>query len=827
MSWFSLSLGAARPACSCVAAQRRPLLTAFLTLALLGSPALALPALQNAIGVLRQAAPQLETFVLHGTLPLPPRLYLPGNPTGRFLLRDGDGNTYPAQTNVVSRYPLSTDGADVIELVSMVTRPDNVPPGTQLSFDVLHIPGADHGSTRPTVAVSRLIRQPGGITLRTRDVFGNPYKAELMRDLRSSSSELRTLKTGRVASQFRTHENMLPVAPVSGPSGTLPHLMGVHSYVTVWDRKDIVSLDLRVHNGHEGRMQGDAQDDPMGTLFFDGLTLDVPEGWKVLSAFSDPTLAAAVSEQSRVLVPLVKPLPNNKLHAMHQQSQFHRRLILCKEGSEQLALSILREEGLAFCKDGYNTQGNRYYSWWNPHTSRYFTTNMPLPNLDYLESEADSRNEMNGLLYGLRASLESGNPGPWPVVSSNLGWAHPYGYEHGGAPGGSGIFFVEGVKTAWSGSSDGYRYYQLTHRMYTERHPTALYQGNGDAFHLERWVKTGPNGPYLPVYIWMIPWLILGDPHGFLNAPDLHTNAVEAQGRAPAYLRELETFMHVDGAHLIRYTRAAKTLAWLGNDSLAKDDLMMQAELARASYSVLPQTAGDVGISPGLFVDKQYAEQYPHQGLWLDREQGWMVNTVAAAYSMAHPVWRSQVRPWFDDVVDLMQLGQTNCIGSIMSYPSDNHLNGQYRLLQSISECIIQNALWGVRTTVYDNAAPVRAAQVDQILIKSTYAMISDLVWEPGAPNPHFYTALGPWDTTTPSFCNYVPADGYASYDGYQIWNMMVFGYKLTGDARFLNRATDASGGVLTPQSMGMDLYHGDLETRAGMIGFLQTVLGL
>ncbi len=824
---FSHFQGAARPSCSPVGRPLRRRLTTVLTLLLLGSSARALPAQLDEIGVLRQQAPALDSFVLHGTLPLKARQYMPGQSDIRFALRDADGNTYPAQVNVVSRYPTPADGADVIELMAMVNRPDNVPAGAQLSFDVLRLQGTSAGKVRPTGAVSRLIRQPGGVTLRTRDVFGHEYSAELMRDLRSTSSDLRTLKAGPLASQFRTHENLRPIQPQSGPQATLPHLMGVHSYITVWDRLNIVSLDLRMHNGHEGRVEGNDQDDAMGTVYFDGLTLDVPAGWKVLAAYDDPALASPHESQGRMLLPLVEPLAGNKLHGMHQQSQFHRRLILCMEGSEELAQSIVSESGLAFCKDGYDKHGNRYNSWWNPETSRYFSTNLPLPDLSYLESEAQSRNEMNGLMYGLRESLESGQPGPWPVVSPSLGWAHPYGYAHGGAVGGSGIFFFEGVKTAWSGSKDGYRYYQLTHRMYTERHPTALYQLNGDAFHLENWIEQGPNGPYLPVYIWTIPWLILGDPHGFLTAPDVHVNAVQAQDRSAAYFRELKEFRHIDGAHLIRATRSAKVLAWLGNDAIAKDDLMMQAELARASYSGLPQSPDNSGITPGLFVDQQYAEQYPGQGLKVDREQGWMINTVACAYAMARPSWRGQVRPWFDDVVDLMLLGQSDCLGNISSYPSYNHLNGQYRTLQSISECILQNAMWGVKTTVYDRAAPIRASQVSDILTKSTYSMIHNLVWEPGTGAPHFYTAMGLFDPTTPLFCNYVPSDGYESFDGYQIWNMMVFGYQLTGDPRFLSRATDASGGVLTPLSMGMDEHHGELETRAGMISFLQTVFGL
>ena len=131
------------------------------------------------------------------------------------------------------------------------------------------------------------------------------------------------------------------------------------------------------------------------------------------------------------------------------------------------------------------------------------------------------------------------------------------GYAHGGEE----IYFCDGVRTAYAASNDGYRYFQVVHRMMSERHPVALYDGDGDAFSFEDWIVQGPSGPYVPTYIWTWPVLFLGDPFGFEDSPTFQRDAVAAMGLAPAYEGALLDYEPIDRAHLVRYTRSPKVLA--------------------------------------------------------------------------------------------------------------------------------------------------------------------------------------------------------------------------------------------------------------------------
>ena len=768
-------------------------------------------------------APTLQRFILRGTLPVPPGFYPADGSPSPFRVRSPQGTVYDTQIEVVSRYPRVQDGSDVVELLARVERATEIPPGTPLIYQVLRSdsPVVAH---RRTTAVQELMETPRSLVMRTRDVFGHRYEADLLRDLRLDiAQDLRTHRNGRVCLQQRTHEDLRPKPPVPGDLGTLPHLMGVHSYVSTWAREDFISLDLRVHNGHDGLDDTTDQDDPMGKLYFEELELVVPDGWTLIHAYPTPSLGSAYSENGSRVTPLVKRMSGGQLHVMAPQAQFHRRLVLAREGTELRAISMLREEGLAFCRTGASSEGEPFYSWWNPRTARFWAQNLPLPDLAYLETPAESALEMKLEFELLHGALTSGTPGIWPIESGRVGWAHPYGLKTGGMVGGSEIFFFDGLKTAWGASQLGYRSYQMSHRMYTERHPTALFNKNGDSYSLEDWTVQGASGTYLPTWMFLVPWLFLGDPFGFTNAPTFQVDAVAALGRRPDYEDELLSYEWIDPQHLIRYTRSAKVLAWLGNDALARDDIRLQAELCRATYSILPQNSQGTGIATGLLQDRKFVDSHPNDGYIVDRGEGWIFDTVATAYALGNADFRTRTLPWFKDVVDVMIDGQSSCSGTIMSKPSHNHFAGQYRFLQSISETILQNGLWGMLTSAIEGVDSFTAANIELILDRSTHAMISPNVWDDTTNAPHFYTALGPYDQEQPPFCGYVPNDGHELHDNWQTWNVFVFGYRVTGDNRFLLRATDMAGGNLTPSAFGQDQNPGELETRAGLISFLQT----
>ena len=739
-------------------------------------------------------APTPSSFVLRATVPIPPGVHpLPGGQVA-FTVRGPDGAVTPAQLATVSRYATLEQGADVVEVLSRVTRPAANPPGSRIEYEVLYSPHATQTFT-PTAAMTALVQ--AGVQLETRDVFGHLYRADLLRDLRDGTSDLRTLRAGAAAHQVRTHEILVPVTPVAGTSGTLAHHVAVHAYVTRWQTDEVVSLDLRIYNGGSGSDPADPLDDPNREVYFDELELVVPQGWNAISAFDDPFRGTDAVNGGFNYVSLVSPLAGGKLHVMPMQANMTRRLVLYRDGHLTAARAIAEEETLGFCMDGSTAGGKRLASWWNPQTPRYLAQRQPMPRLDALDLGWMDV-ELESGFATLSEAVANGTSAPWPfpILSPGLGWAHPYGHGIGYAHGGEEIEAFPGVDVAFLASRAGYRSFQLSHRMYNARHATTLYDADGEPTRLEDWLRPGgPTGQWNPTWVWIKPVLWLGDPFGFNSAPTFQIDAVYSMGKVPDYQAALFEFQHIDDQHLVRYTRPAKVLAWLGNDALAKDDLIMQAELVRLTYSDYPNDIGGNGIAIGMYVIRQFVDQFPNQGARVHRGTGWEIDAVATAYALAPPAWRLALETWSDSIVDLLEQTQDSCTGALGSYPTSDLFNAQYRARQSISESILENALWGLRRTVYADRRPEMSARLGAMLISSGYAMISDLFWNSTHGQPHFYVALGPHDATEPPFCSYVPPDGYASYENYQGWPTLAYAYRLTGDGAFLNHALEMAGG--------------------------------
>jgi hypothetical protein len=357
--------------------------------------------------------------------------------------------------------------------------------------------------------------------------------------------------------------------------------------------------------------------------------------------------------------------------------------------------------------------------------------------------------------------------------------------------------------------------------MSTERHPVALFDGDGDAFTMEDWMVDGPEGPYVPVYIWMYPVLFLGDPFGFSDSPTFQRDAVEAMGKKPVYEDTLLNFQNIDRAHLIRYTRSPKSLAWLGNDALAKDDLMMQGELARVSYTKLPQGPTGQYIYTGLLNDRIQVDANPNSGFAIHRGEGWGTDAVIAAYCIAPKAWRQKVRPWFYDLLELLEDGISDCTGIIQGDPNLDTFHGDYRSRQSISAAIMENAFWSVMNSAFGEYDPDARERMAHVLTRDLYGMISDLVWNEEYNAPWFYVAVGPYDLTLPEFCGDYPPDGFLYTDAYQTWCSFAYGYRLTGDPAFLDKATLMLGQPLSTPAIGGEEF-GFIENRSAMLSLVQ-----
>lgn len=772
------------------------------------------------------AAPEDEEFILQATMPVPPGTYRAGDPLVPFSVIQPNGRVAPTQVEVVTRYPDDDDGADVVELIARVTRPPGAEAGDRISYDVAYDPHPRQNfSFKPNVRA--LFATPGALRLRTWDVFGNSYTADLFRDVREQTGEQSRMRNGQLMREFRTHEILLPDSPHGGADGTMPHMMAAHAFITHYARADYFSVDLHIHNGMSGYSQDTDVDDALNEIYFKELDLVVPQGWHVLQAFDDPMRGSVRTQDGWRIYPLVKKFGSGKMHVMPRQSHFWRRLVVTRITAQEEARTVLRKENLAFCQPGVTPTGTENYSWWNAETARYYPQSHRLPSLAHVGNEVlRARLKTDYRFY--RDRVAEGTTGEYPFMSGNLGWAHPYGSQYGGDVGGQEIHLFDGIETAASASNDGYRMAQILARVYIDRQPTPLYNADGNPNKVEDWVhENGTYGSWVPMYFFLRPYLPDSDVFGFGDAPTFQTQYVHNNGLTPGYDSELAGYMPVDFQHYIRYTRNLKCLAWLGNDSLAKEELRMAAELFRLSFHEHRNSNYNHVQGSGLLSKIQRVSQFPGQGLEFGRGESWGMDAALAAYATGNDIFRGRYYPWFKKIADVLRDGQAECTGCIMAAYKDSLLGGQYRVRQSYETAISDNAIRGLTKTVFEGKNPNRTQDLENALTKSVYASISPTFWDSGASAPYQYVAVGPADASQPLFCEDVPADGRSTYvDRYQYWSSFAYAYELTGDEIFLTRAAQMQGGSDLLQE-ALDEGTGNLGNRAALLALLQTLNGM
>jgi hypothetical protein len=389
---------------------------------------------------------------------------------------------------------------------------------------------------------------------------------------------------------------------------------------------------------------------------------------------------------------------------------------------------------------------------------------------------------------------------------------------------GSEIYLYDGADVAQAASRDGLLMAQLRHRMYTDRQPNVLFNADGRPTRWTEWVVHTLQGEFLPVWWYVTPMLWASDPFGYGAAPTFQAEAVAAQGRAPWYEAELAAYEPVDWQHLVRYTRDAKTLVWLGNDLLAKDDLRAQAEGFLFGYNALPQDLYGNVIPTGLFALSDYAQRYPGQGVAYGRGESWGLDAVLCAYSFADDAWRADLLPWARELVLALERGQSACSGVIQATPQYNVFDGQYRCRQSIEAAIMENALVGLRETVLDDVDTDLEARLNEVLRRALYAMVSPYVWSADYHGPWAMMAVGPFDMAQPLFCDHIPADGnYGFADHYQPWSSLAYGYELTHDSLFLAKAQDMLGGADLAATLNADPLD-NWQNKAALLQLVQSL---
>jgi hypothetical protein len=794
------------------------------------------------VAVLETIQPHTPTFILSGTFPVAPGTF--PRPDGRdpFTMLDYDGTPLITQTEIVSRYANDADGADVVEVLAKVRMDPSIPTGQQVRYDVVQSPYPavlppgtlgleDLNATEQVPSpVQGLLLNPNGIEIRAVDCFGNDYVCRPL----DHTGNYRLMRRGRVRSEMRIYQTMVPEPAVSGPQGTLPHLFGVHSYVSTLKGHEILGLDLRFNNGHCGRDPTTTLDNPLNKVYFERIEVSLPQEWFLQQDHADPYFGEPMLIGGRRVYQLVKPLPNGKMHVMRWQGQFHRRLMISTAEDHPIARYYLNGYGHAFCVRGNAAiGGNELWSWWNRGTARYFPQKSQLPALDHVGMGL-IRSQLAGTFNWVRGHLENGTcDGVYPIQEVNLGWGHPYGVSYGGMTGGSEIFCWDGITVAASASVSGYRLYQVQHRMHTDRHPTAFYERDGEPTSVERWLVDGPgSNDYVPFYHFLTPFLgsSYPDPFGYNGAPLFQSNFVAANGMKPGYESLHLQYDPHDFQHLVRYTRSAKVLAWLGNDSLAKDDLRMQAENFHLSFHPFFNDPYGGYIGSGMRAMRGVVNAHPGTGFGFGRGEAWGLDCAVAAFATSDAAWRVRKRTWFEDVTVLLLEGQGACNGFIQSFVSEKAVGGRYRARQLIEQSITEHALVGLRETVFRGFDAAYADMVRDILVDSLYAFIGGMSWFPNQSGPWRYTGIGPLNPSLPVWCSasQMPSDAWSAGDieAFQDWSSFAYGYELTGDSLFLEFALRQIGGTDLLNRLRSDGLE-NIENRAPLLALAQHLAGV
>ena len=80
--------------------------------------------------------PDMATFMIRGTFPVPRGTYPRGDQMVPFTVLDWDGSPVWTQVETVTRYPDAADGASVVEVMARVRPHPGVAVGSQVTYDV-------------------------------------------------------------------------------------------------------------------------------------------------------------------------------------------------------------------------------------------------------------------------------------------------------------------------------------------------------------------------------------------------------------------------------------------------------------------------------------------------------------------------------------------------------------------------------------------------------------------------------------------------------------------------------------------------------------------
>ncbi len=824
---------------------------------------------------LELAAPAVSHFLLHATLPVPPGMLATEDgraPLG--IVSHGEGRPIvPAQIEIVARSP--SGEPEVIELLARVELAKGEKAGDRVRYNVADLRARKEPLVAPDFELPEIgasfLSDEHAFLLRAHDVWDNEYRM----DLRPTSggdrtSTVRNFKDGSWLRQVRVADVLAP-QPSSGAGEPLPHLMGVHAYVTYFAGEQRLGLDLRIHNGlTSGSGERRAEESPGGIVYWKSLELVLPRGWHVAPLVADPFFGPEREEGEGVVVPIVRANADGSLHMMGPQMQFHRRLVLTTGEGAKRARAHPLIEGLAF-----PVSERGLWSWISPETPFYFPQHSLLPRW-----EGFARSGQGGVA-GLRAMLaeqydgyarliESGQSNGDDVVAKVMGWAHPWFYKYGGTTGGAAIQFFEGHAAAGAASASGYGSIALVHQMNASRQREAMWTLAGEPAGYELWldrasgkvpIEFASHGGVVPREF-RLP--AEGGPPASAQVLEVNRRGLRpaydrgnphvAGGEYPSDAENLLAWAPHDGQHMVRYTKDCKALVWLGNDSLARDDLMLSGELFHLMFHESP------GPEPGGVTLRAYEEHavlHPHQGAWLGREQAWGIDAMCAAYAIADEGWRGAHREWFarlakvlDDVAMPSGIIQRNSNPKVLGHPGyDATQTFETQFLLHAMRCMNETVFRDVDTASFDRLAALHRRTVDFLFFGPPWREEPgrDAGAPPvGGPRTGFAVALSD-GYAKPPFSNekawgkdYLPADGIGSGpELFYGWQALEYAARLSQDTegagldnRYMQKALAYGSRKPDHGALLQGLFAGTIRrssdtssTWAGFAGYVQSLL--
>ena len=779
---------------------------------------------QDPVATLGHDAPASETYILHGTIPVPAGTWDGDQDRPTLAIQNSDGSFAPTQMEVVT---YNAEGLpEVVELIAEVTRPTQSAPGDRVEY-LVYPRTRQNGPHNLHPEVSALMAAPGELVLRTTDVFNNRYEADLLRDWHIGRDAVR--KKGVWLEQNYGHEVLLPTASANLATA-MPHMMGAHVYVTTFADRPYFSLDLLVHNGLHGLDEESSIDDLVERMFFRNLVMELPAGWQVLSMFENPTEGELQTNQigTNSTIQLIKNYPGSGMHAMPRQARFTRRLMIVRDDPAAIAeaTEVMEREHLAFVKRPERQADLTHWSWWNPDTSFYYPQKFPLPKLTDFDLSV-LENNLERFSDRIQGQVEDGEGGLYPFVSDPLGWAHPWGNPYGGQPGGDEIHFVDGLRTVVTASRKGYQLAEFAAKSYMDRSPMGFYGADGMPLRLRDLMEVDNKGRhYASCHFQMVPIGRHEFPRFDLTDKS-HEQTVEWLGMTPDYLRPLEAWQVIDTQHLVRHTRNYKTMVWVGNDSLAKDELRLVAELYRLSFHEIRQSAYGYIQDSGLLAKQLYVGKYPGVGISMGRGEAWGIDAACAAYAFEGPEFRNRFKPWFEIISDIVRDGQSTCTGNLMSFLIYNYFQGRYTVRQSFEVAMVEQALRSMAQTVFKNVDETTYDTLQDVASGSTYSSMNEPFWDPVQRGPWFTIATGTRDPSLiPDLCHNIPREARLDHvDFTDYWNAIAYTYQQTQDPFLWTRMEtmlDAAEQTLGRNQLTYDLR---IEARAGVIALFETPL--